>query len=125
MYVDDCTYKRDGNTFHHTLPRESYRENGKVKKRTIANISHFSDEEIEAIKIALKYTNNLAYLHNISKGECRNGKVVGAVASLYQVAQCLGINKEIGTVKQRILVLWLMIVRLIEQGSRLSAVRLA
>ena len=30
------------------------REGGKVKHRTLANLSHCSDEEIEAIRIALK-----------------------------------------------------------------------
>jgi len=32
--------------------REGYREGGKVKHRTLANLSHCSDEEIEAIRIA-------------------------------------------------------------------------
>ena len=125
MHVDDCIYKRDGNTFRRTLLRESYRENGKVKKRTIANISHCSDEEIEAIKIALKYKNNLPYLHKISNGKCENGKSMGAVFSLYKVSGHLGFNKILGTSKQGNLNLWLVLARLIDQGSRLSAVRLA
>jgi hypothetical protein len=35
------------------LLRESYREGGKVKKRTIANLSHCTAGEIGAIKLAL------------------------------------------------------------------------
>ena len=36
------------------LLRESYREDGKVKKRTLANISCLSAEVIEGLKVLLK-----------------------------------------------------------------------
>ena len=42
MYVDTC---KSGKYVRHLL-RESYREGGKVRHRTIANISHCSGEEI-------------------------------------------------------------------------------
>jgi len=35
------------------LLRESFRENGKVKSRTIANISHLRSQQIEALRLAL------------------------------------------------------------------------
>jgi hypothetical protein len=35
------------------LLRESYRENGKVKTRTLANISHLGAPKIEALRLAL------------------------------------------------------------------------
>ena len=54
MYVDICKYKRGNKTYKRVLLREGYREGGKVKHRTLANLSHCSDEEIEAIRIALK-----------------------------------------------------------------------
>ncbi|MEX2703457.1 MAG: hypothetical protein Q6368_010400 [Candidatus Baldrarchaeota archaeon] len=41
--------------------REGYREGGKVKHRTLANLSHCSDEEIEAIRIALKGKKQIVY----------------------------------------------------------------
>jgi len=41
--------------------REGYREGGKVKHRTLANLSHCSDEEIEAIRIALKMKKQIVY----------------------------------------------------------------
>ena len=37
------------------------REGGKVKHRTLANLSHCSDEEIEAIRIALKGKKQILY----------------------------------------------------------------
>jgi hypothetical protein len=35
------------------LLRESFRQNGKVKSRTIANISHLQSQQIEALRLAL------------------------------------------------------------------------
>jgi hypothetical protein len=125
MYVDDYKYLRGDKRYRRTLLRESYREDGKVKHRTIANISYCTDEEIKAIDIALKYKKNISYLHELSKGECVNGKIVGAVTVLYQVAKHLGIEKILGNLREGVMILWLVIARLIDQGSRLSAVRLA
>ena len=34
--------------------REGYRENGKVKNRTIANITHWPKEKIDALRLVLK-----------------------------------------------------------------------
>src|SRR6516225_9915719 len=35
------------------LLRESYRENGKVKTRTLANLSHLPSHQIQALRLAL------------------------------------------------------------------------
>ena len=61
MYVDICKYKRGNKTYKRVLLREGYREGGKVKHRTLANLSHCSDEEIEAIRIALKGKKQILY----------------------------------------------------------------
>ena len=78
------------------LLREGYREGGKVKHRTLANLSHCSDEEIEAIRIALKMKKNLVELKNLAKGSYCCGKHVGPVAVLYQIANHLGITVKEG-----------------------------
>ena len=44
---------------------------------------------------------------------------------LYQIANHLGITQALGYSKNALLALWLIMVRLIDQGSRLAAVRLA
>jgi len=49
IYIYTC--RTSGQYVRHLL-RQSYRENGKVKHRTIANLSSCSAEEIEAIKLA-------------------------------------------------------------------------
>ena len=61
MYVDLCKYKRRNKTYKRVLLREGYREVGKVKHRTLANLSHCSDEEIEAIGIVLKGKKQIVY----------------------------------------------------------------
>ena len=108
------------------LLRESYREDGKVKKRNVGNISHLPKEEIEAIKLALKHKGNLAELVSVKEDlKLKQDRSVGAVATVYQVAQRLHIVKALGAGTQGKLALWQVIARVIEQGSRLSAVRLA
>ena len=55
MYIDVSKSIQNGKTYYRYLLRESYRENGKVKQRTVGNISHCSQEEIEALRFALKH----------------------------------------------------------------------
>ncbi len=57
MYVDLCKYKRGNKTYKRVLLKEG----GKVKHRTLANLSHCSGEEIEAIRIALKGKKQIVY----------------------------------------------------------------
>jgi transposase len=126
MYVDDYKTVINGKEYRRALIRESYREGEKVNKRTIANIAHAPDSQIEAIKIALKSSDEIVVLKNTQAGNITSsGKSVGAVAMLYQIAQILGITKALGKSREAILFLWLVFARLIDQGSRLSAARLA
>ena len=67
MYIDTCTVTTKGRAYKRILLRESYRDNSKVKKRTIANLSTCSDQEVEAIKLALAHRDNLAELGSVSE----------------------------------------------------------
>ena len=58
MHVDTA---KSGKYVRHLL-RDSFRADGKVKHRTIANISHCSPEEIRAIKLALQHKDDLTTL---------------------------------------------------------------
>jgi hypothetical protein len=76
------------------LLRESYREDGKVKKRTVGNLSNCSPEEIAAIKLALKYKDNLTALTSLQESvQLKEGLSIGAVFTVYQVAKDLGIEQ--------------------------------
>ncbi len=125
MYLDSCTYKRGDKTYTRHLLRESYRKKGKVHKRTLANLSHCSDEEIAAIKLALNHKGNLEQLGTLDDLKTTLGMRVGAVFSLNAIAERLGIPAALGRRRQGRLALWQVLARLIDQGSRLSAVRLA
>ena len=126
MYIDDYSTVINGKKYKRALLRESYREGEKVNKRTIASLAHASDSQIEAIKLALKNSDDIVALKNARAGTfTSSGKSVGAVGMLYQVAQILGITKALGKSREAILFLWLVFARLIDQGSRLSATRLA
>ena len=125
MYIDSSSYTRNGKTYTRHLLRESYREDGKVKNRTHANLSHCSEEEIAAIKLALKHKSNLALLGSVEDIQLEEGSRIGAVYCLHTIAQRLGLAKVLGKTQEGLLALWQIYARLIDQGSRLSAVRLA
>ena len=55
MYIDTSHITRGGKTYTRHLLRESYRANGKVLHRTIANVSHCAAAEIEAMRLALRH----------------------------------------------------------------------
>ena len=126
MYIDISTITKNGRTYKRVLLRESYRENGQVKKRTIANLSACSDQGIEAIKLALEHKDNLTELGSVKENlTLRQGDSVGAVWLVYQMACRLGIASALGHSREGKLALWQVIARVIDQGSRLSAVRFA
>src|SRR4030043_1609432 len=108
------------------LLRESYREDGKVKKRTVPTLSHCTAGEIAAIKLALKHKEDLTVLGSLKESvELQEGLSVGAVWGVYQAGRELGLEKALGTEFEGKLAFWQVMARVINQGSRLSAVRLA
>lgn len=124
MYIDISTLTKNDRTYQRVLLRESYRELGKVKKRTIANLSACSDQEVEAIKLALAHKDSLTELGSVNENlTLRQGDSIGAVWVVYQMACRLGIRNALGSSRQGKLALWQIIARVIDQGSRLSAVR--
>ena len=125
MHIDTSYSVQSGKTYVRHLMRDSYREEGKVKHRTIANLSHCSEQEIAALKLALKYKGNLTALGNIDEMDIKEGMRIGAVFSLKAIADRLGISQALGFTEQGRLALWQVLAALIGQGSRLKSVRLA
>jgi len=109
------------------LLRETYRQDGKVKHRTIANLSRCSPQEIQAIRLALQHKDELTEQLSLPSRQIdlRQGLSVGGVWLLYDLARQLGIVQALGPSRQGKLALWQVIARVLDQGSRLSAVRLA
>jgi DDE family transposase len=126
MYVDTSHITRGGKTYTRHLLRESYRANGKVLHRTIANVSHCSAAEIAALRLALRHKEALEHLGTVQDAvTLKQGVSFGAVWTVYHVARRLGIAQALGTTREGTLALWQVMARVIDQGSRLSAVRLA
>lgn len=126
MFVDTIKSKQNGKIYKTYLLRETFRENGKVKHRTIANISRCTTKEIEAIKLALRFKDDLENLKSVSESmKFIQGDSVGAVWLLFDMAKQLGIAQALGSSIEGKLALWQILARIIDQGSRLSAVRLA
>jgi transposase len=125
MYIDTAKSTRGGKTYTRHLLRDSYREDGKVKHHTIANLGECSDEEIAAMKLALKHKGSLALLGTPETIHLKQGQRFGAVWALNQIAQRLGISQALGSDRQGRLALLQVIARVIEQGSRLSVLRMS
>jgi transposase len=127
MYLDRSKTTVNGNTYHRVLLRQSFRLNGKVKHRTIANLSACSQQELQAIELALKHKHDLDSLRPTDPGplHLRQGLSFGAVWALHQLAERIGLTEVLGSDRQGKLALWQVLARAIQPGSRLSAVRLA
>src|SRR5262245_54630050 len=126
MYVDTSHITRGGKTYTRHLLRESYRANGKVLHRTMANVSHCSEAEMEAIRLALRHKGELEHLGTLQDAvTLKQGLSFGAVWTVYHIARRLGSAQALGATREGKLALWQVIARGIDQGSRLSAVRLA
>jgi hypothetical protein len=118
--------KKGKKIYQSVLLRESYRVGRKVRKRTVANLSHCKPEEIAAIKMALKHKGDLTQLGSLEKSvDLQEGLSVGAVWAVHQIAKRMGIGKALGNEFEGKLAMWQVIARVMDQGSRLSAVRLA
>ena len=88
MFVDSSVTRLNGKDYQRHLLRETYREDGKVKHRTLANLTHCKPEEVEAIRLALKHKGDLPRsLASAVEGgpELRQGPSVGAIWVLSDV----------------------------------------
>ncbi|MEA3473626.1 MAG: IS1634 family transposase [Pseudomonadota bacterium] len=126
MRLDTIHKTANGKTYTSHLIREAYRDNGRVRHRTIANLSGCSDDEIEAIRLALKHKGDLANFGSVQQDlHVEQGLSVGAVFALSTVAKRLRIDEALGNSQEAKQAFWQVLARIIDQGSRLSAVRLA
>ena len=126
MRLDTIKKTVNGKTYVSHLLRQAYRDNGRVRHRTIANLSRCSTDEIEAIRLALQHKGDLTQLAHLKDDlRIQQGLCIGAVFALSTVAKRLGIDRALGNSQDAKQALWQVLARVIDQGSRLSAVRLA
>jgi transposase len=131
MHVQRIQSKQRGTVYQQILLRESYREPGehrsKVKKRTLLNLTKYPENVVKAIELALKHRHNLPELERLLSGSFshKQGPAIGAVWVLQSLSQDTGVAQALGKSRNGLLCLWMVMARLIDQGSRLSATRLA
>jgi len=126
MYVARATWpSSNGKAYESIYLRESYRDGAHVRKRDIANLTHCDPKVIAAIELALQFKGDLSQLGSLDKIQLRQGLSAGAVWTVREVARRLGIDTALGYDFAGQLALWQVLARVLDQGSRLSAVRLA
>jgi len=103
------------------LLRESFREGGKVRTRTLANLTSWAPARIEALRRALK--GEFDGLGGDLPPTC--GPIFAVLFVLKQLADRIGLTRVLGQERRAKLALFLVLVRVAAQGSRLSAVRWA
>lgn len=100
--------------------RESCRDGGQIRKRTLATLSHWEPTRVEALRRALR-----GDFDHRTGGAPICGPVFGVLYALKHVADALGITGVWGRMRTGKLGLFLTLARVAHQGSRLAAVRWA
>ena len=105
------------------LLRESYREDGKVKNRTLANLSRWPEDKVDALARVLKGLS--AQVELAETFEITRSLPHGHVAAVLGTARRLGIEELIDPApsRQRDLVLAMLIAQVITPGSKLAFAR--
>jgi transposase len=101
------------------LLRQGYREGKKVKSRTLANLTHWKPERIEALRRALR-----GEFDGLG-GDPQSRAIFGVVFALKHLANQVGIPQALEQRREAKLTLFLVLARIAHGGSRLSAVRWA
>jgi transposase len=105
------------------LLRESYRENGQVKTRTLANLSRWPEHKVEKLQRALK---GLPAARELSEAfDITRSLPHGHVAAVLGSARRLGIEELIDSApsRRRDLVVAMLVAAVIEPGSKLAFAR--
>ena len=124
MYIESVPNRKSPPTI---LLRESYRENGVVKKRTTANLTKWPKTLVADMKNSLagKSLDPRDKVQTDVIDSIQSGPVFGVLAVLKQLADEIGLTKALGSSRLARLTLFLVLARIAHQGSRLSAVRWA
>lgn len=115
MFIRRIHKKQYGKVYTTTYIAESYRDNnGKVKHKHISNISKWNESMILAFEKILKGEK----ITSLSDLEFSNGKSIGAIYVISEIAKKLGITKALGNSRQANMALFQIAGRIITQGSR-------
>jgi hypothetical protein len=130
MFIAEVISKgKQGKSYTSILLRESYRVGSAVKSKTLAVLTRLPAHVLEAVRRALAHpTDSLAKLADASGHglRLRQGESFGALWTVDQLAQQLGIKKALGVTHEAELSYWQVLARVLRPGTSLLAmVRLA
>jgi transposase len=106
------------------LLRESYREQGRVKNRTLANLTHWPAEQVEALRQVLKGSTSVgAKLQDAF--EITRSRAHGHIAAVLGTMRRLGLEAVVDAhpSTERNLVFAMIAARIIHPGSKLATAR--
>jgi Transposase DDE domain len=105
------------------LLRESYREGGKVKSRTLANLSDWPEAKIESLRRVLAGETLLPLA--AERFEIARSLAHGHVAAVLGTVRRLGLDKALPTGPDRLakLILAMIVARIIEPAAKLATAR--
>ena len=104
------------------LLRESYREHGKVKKRTLANLSKLPSHVVDSLRVLLK--GGLAFNSFHDAFDIVRSQPHGHVAAVHGLARAIGLDRLLGPPsQQRNLALALILARILGPCSKLATAR--
>ena len=120
MYIESVPNR---NSPPAVLLRESYRENGKVRKRTLCNLSDWAPAHIEGLRGVLKGGTVIA--PDRDAFTVTRSLPHGHAAAILGTARKIGLDTIIGPEGNRCrdLVLAMIAARIIDPGSKLAAAR--
>ena len=120
MYIESVPNR---NSPPAVLLRESYRDGGKVKKRTLANLSKWPATLIEGLRVLLKGGTAVARLEDAF--EIVRARPHGHVAAVLGTLKKLRLERLIAPQRcpERDRVLAMIVARVLEPGSKLAATR--
>jgi hypothetical protein len=122
MHVSTTTRRSGENEYTATLLRRSYREDGKVRKETLANLSHLPPEAIDAIRRVLAGETLVGAQDAF---EIERSLPAGHVNAALAMARRLELPKLLdrSASRQRDLCMAMILGRVISPGSKLETVR--
>ena len=107
------------------LIRESFREKGKVRHRTLLNISDLPASRILAVKRALQGDFDEIGLSGAEKARTEQGPQFGGLYVAYQIAKEIGLAEVLGNHRKGKLALFMVIGQLLCGVSRRALVEWA
>ncbi len=115
MYIQRITTKQNGKSYTSICLCRSYREDGKQKREILATMTKWPKHVVDGIEKSLK-NQPVTTLKDL---EQKQGKSIGAIWMLFDLAKQIGLTKAFGQGKQGKLALLQVLARCIDPSSRL------